>query len=221
MRRLYELGAQLWKESELEPLLRQVLEAFMTLLRADKGNVQLYDESRDLLTIAVASGFNAQFLDQFKTVTGKSGSVCAAAIDRRARVLVADLAGSPEFPELRTVAATHGFAAVQSTPLFAHDSRLLGMLSTHWVQPHQPTERELRLLDLYAQFAERAIERLRGIEALRLPREETRFGATLEEVRRGLAALLRRAEGNQELKRQVSALLARFGDAQRSPGAQQ
>jgi two-component system CheB/CheR fusion protein len=217
MLRLQKLGVQLWKEPELEPLLRQVLEASMTLLRADKGNVQLYDESQGTLTIAVASGFNQEFLDHFKTVTVESGSVCAAAIERRARVLVADLPADANFPELRPIAAAHGYAAVQSTPLFAHDGKLQGMLSTHWAKPHQPTERELRLLDLYAQLAERAIERLRAVQDLRQSREETRAGASLDEVRRGLSAILRRTEGNQELKRQVNELLKRLGEPQRYP----
>jgi signal transduction histidine kinase len=43
-----------------------------------------------------------------------------------------------------------GIAAVQSTPLFARDGQVVGMLSTHWTRPHTPAARDLRQLDILA-----------------------------------------------------------------------
>jgi hypothetical protein len=40
-----------------------------------------------------------------------------------------------------------GVRAVQSTPLLSTTGTVLGMISTHFSQPHCPAERELRLLD--------------------------------------------------------------------------
>jgi PAS domain-containing protein len=48
---------------------------------------------------------------------------------------------------------------VQSTPLVSRDGRLLGMISTHWRNPHQPSERDFRLLDVLARQAADLIER--------------------------------------------------------------
>jgi len=38
-------------------------------------------------------------------------------------------------------AAASGFRAVQCTPLFSHDGEPLGMISSHFREPHRPTER--------------------------------------------------------------------------------
>jgi GAF domain-containing protein len=54
------------------------------------------------------------------------------------------------FAPHRAIAAASGFRAVQSTPLRNRAGDLLGMFSTHFRQPHQFTEHELRLTDLYA-----------------------------------------------------------------------
>jgi two-component sensor histidine kinase len=43
-----------------------------------------------------------------------------------------------------------GVCAVTSTPLMASSGNLLGMISTHFVTPHRPSERELHLMDLLA-----------------------------------------------------------------------
>jgi two-component sensor histidine kinase len=49
--------------------------------------------------------------------------------------------------------------AVQTTPLMSRGGQLLGMISTHWRQPHWPPERDLRLLDVLARQAADLIER--------------------------------------------------------------
>jgi PAS domain S-box-containing protein len=172
MRQLHELSTRLLKETEIAPLLHQVLEASIELLGADKGNIQIYDEQEKALKIVTSVGFNQDFLDYFKSVPVGFSATCGAALERRERVIVEDVFADPVFADLRSVFASHGLVAVQSTPLFSHDGELYGMLSTHWRKPHRPSERELWLLDLYAQQAARVIERQRAEEALR---ESQRF----------------------------------------------
>nr|WP_250883645.1 MULTISPECIES: GAF domain-containing protein [unclassified Pseudomonas] len=46
-----------------------------------------------------------------------------------------------------------GIRSAQTTPLRSRDGRLLGMICTHWSTPHQPSERDLRLLDILARQA--------------------------------------------------------------------
>src|SRR5262249_62130325 len=43
-----------------------------------------------------------------------------------------------------------GLRAVQPTPLFTGDGRVVGMLSTHWRSPHEVRAEELRRIDLLA-----------------------------------------------------------------------
>ena len=48
---------------------------------------------------------------------------------------------------------------MQSTPLISRTGRMLGMISTHWSQVHQPSDHDLRLLDVLARQAADLIER--------------------------------------------------------------
>src|SRR6185295_11994091 len=73
----------------------------------------------------------------------------------------------PDFAPHRAIAASAGFRAVQSTPLFSRSGEPLGVISTQFRQPHRPSEHELRLTDIYARQAAEMIERKRAEAALR------------------------------------------------------
>ncbi len=98
-----------------------------------------------------------------------SGSTCGAALAKCERVVVADvetsdfMAGTRDLDEYRRSEVR----AVQSTPLVSRSGRLLGMISTHWRKPHQPAERDLRLLDVLARQAADLLDRARSEAALR------------------------------------------------------
>ena len=70
---------------------------------------------------------------------------------------------------------------MQSTPLFSRSGEPLGMISTHFRQPHRPSERDLRLTDLYARQAAEMIERERADAALM--ESEERFLHLIEAAR--------------------------------------
>jgi PAS domain S-box-containing protein len=71
--------------------------------------------------------------------------------------------------------------AVQSTPLVSRSGKLLGMISTHWREPHQPAERALWRLDVLARQAADLIERGKIEAALRESEERFRwFGSVVE-----------------------------------------
>jgi PAS domain S-box-containing protein len=59
-----------------------------------------------------------------------------------------------------------GIHAVQSTPLISRAGRFLGMLSTHWREPHEPAELEVRLFDILARQAADFIDRKQAEDAL-------------------------------------------------------
>jgi GAF domain-containing protein len=52
-----------------------------------------------------------------------------------------------------------GIHASQSTPLMARRGKFVGMISTHWRTPHQPTEEDFRLFDVLARQAADLIQR--------------------------------------------------------------
>ncbi len=170
MTRLHEFSTRLIASMELKDLLHEVLHATIKLQNADFGNIQLYDPQKQALTIVAQHGFKQDFLDYFSTVH-VGGAACGLALQRRERVIIEDVHLDPAFEPHRHIAASAGFRAVQSTPLFSRKGAPLGMISTHFRVPHRPSERELRFTDLFARQATEAIERRQAEEALRESRQ--------------------------------------------------
>jgi GAF domain-containing protein len=96
-------------------------------------------------------------------------TTCGVALRVRQRFCIADIEqwheikGSSDYAEF----VRCGIRAVQSTPLIARSGAVLGMVSTHWRQPYQPSESELRTFDILARQASDFIEARQTEEALR------------------------------------------------------
>ena len=174
MNRLHQLSTRLLREVELLPLLEEVLNATIALQSADFGNLQLYNERTQALEIVAQRDFGQDFLNHFSAVN-ESGAACGRALKRAERVIIEDVLTDPDFAPHRAIAASAGFRAIQSTPLFSRSGEPLGIVSTHFRQPHRPSERELRLTDLYAWQAAELIERKRAEDVLRASEERFRL----------------------------------------------
>lgn len=157
MNQLQELSLQLFSSLNLDLTLHQALTAMLNLVDTDMGNIQLYDPKKEVLTIVVHQGLNEEFLDYFREVRADFGSACSRALGCKQRVIVEDVETDPEFTPHRPIAAAAGLRAVQSTPLLDRQGDVLGVLSTHFRQPHRPSERELRILDLYGRMVSQMI----------------------------------------------------------------
>jgi signal transduction histidine kinase len=166
MTRLHEFGTCLLAIGEFQPLLEEVLDATIALQEADFGNIQKYNPETQALEILVQRGFQQDFLEYFKSVRD-TGTACGRAMELRERVIIEDVETDSEFAPHRHIAASAGFRAVQSTPLSNQGGDFLGILSTHFRQPHRPSPRDLRLTDLYARHAAEIIDRKRLDEARR------------------------------------------------------
>jgi PAS domain S-box-containing protein len=79
-------------------------------------------------------------------------------------------AGTSELPVLLDA----GVRALQSTPLVSSSGSLLGMISTHFDEPHRLSEAELRWMDLLARQGADFVERQRADKALRRAEEDLR-----------------------------------------------
>jgi signal transduction histidine kinase len=165
MTRLHEFSSTLAANTELQPLLEEVLNAAIALQNADFGNVQLYNRETKALEIVAQRGFQRDFLDHFGKVQEDSAG-CGRAFRRGERVVIEDVLTDPGFAPHRKIAASAGFRAVQSTPLFSHSGEALGMVSTHFRRPHRPSEHDLRLTDLYVRYAAEMIDGKRAEDAL-------------------------------------------------------
>jgi signal transduction histidine kinase len=191
LERLYELTRSLMVAENLQTSLERLLEASIAIVGADMGNVQLYNPLNGALELFAQRGFRQDFVDHFLAVTRGDGTACGRAMASGKRVIIEDVEADAAFAPYRAMASSAGFRAVQSTPLLGRGGVLLAMLSTHFRQPHRPSDRDLRMLDLYAQLASNFIERVRAEEALKdADRHKNEFMATLaHELRNPLAPI--------------------------------
>ncbi|MFI9504732.1 GAF domain-containing protein [Nocardia sp. NPDC052566] len=160
MRRLHQMTARLCDGSTVDALLPGVLEAAMALTGADFGDVQLLDPATGMLLLTTEAGFDAEFCEYF-AVVDDDGSACGRAA-RTGQTAIFDVTTDPGFAPHRDIGASAGFRGVQSTPLLDYSGRVVAMVSTHFRQPHRPSDEDLRLLRLYGDFAGEAIARSMG-----------------------------------------------------------
>jgi PAS domain S-box-containing protein len=160
-RQLQQISIQLIHSSDPEVLYEKILDAAVAIMRSDFASMQMFYPERGELRLLAYRGFNPTAAAFWEWVRPGSGSTCGAALATGDRSIVPDIelsdfmAGSEDLDTYRQT----GIRAVQSTPLVSRAGRLLGMISTHWRNSHQPSERDLRLLDVLARQAADLIER--------------------------------------------------------------
>ncbi len=130
--------------------LQRTIDSAISIVGADKGNIQIFDDGSNSLIIAAHRGF----AEPFKQVASDA-SACAAAMQTKGQVIVEDVLHSDIFAgqQSQAVLLDAGVRAVVSTPLMSSSGILMGMISTHYANPHRPTDREVHLLELLARQA--------------------------------------------------------------------
>ncbi|HLH88183.1 MAG TPA: ATP-binding protein [Xanthobacteraceae bacterium] len=181
MRRLQEVGNRCLRAGEKpEDCLAAVLDAAIEFTAADKGNIQLLDRKGDVFRIAAQRGFDNEFLTFFAEVGHGDAATCSAALGSGEAVIAEDVSESAIFagtPAL-DVLLRSGVRAVLSVPLLSSAGRPVGMISTHFGQPHRPGERQLRFLDLLARQTADYLERRQAEAALHTRESQLRAYVT-------------------------------------------
>lgn len=128
----------------------------------------MFHQVKGELRLLGARGFDAASIGSFEWVGHDAGTSCAAALRAGRRVVLPDIdacdfiVGTPAYDALRKC----GIRAAQSTPLMSRSGVLIGMITNHWREPHEPAERELLLIDVLARQAADLIERKRNEERI-------------------------------------------------------
>ncbi|HET6656072.1 MAG TPA: PAS domain S-box protein [Gammaproteobacteria bacterium] len=172
MKQLQEISTLLIQEDDVHALYRRIVDAAVAVMNADAASLQMLDRKCGELRLLESKGFHPTSAKFWEWVRADSSSSCGAALASGKRTLVDDvedcdfMSGTADLEEFRR----SGLRAVQSTPLVSRSGKALGMMSTHWCQPHRPSERDLQMLDVLARQAADLIER--NLEAERSRRVE-------------------------------------------------
>ncbi|HTI86096.1 MAG TPA: GAF domain-containing protein [Alphaproteobacteria bacterium] len=148
--------------------LEHTLHTAINVAGAQFGNIQILDLATRTLTICAQRGFGLDFLDAFRTVSIDDGTACGRALRDNVAVIVPDVEHDPTFAPYRALAAAAGFRAVQSTPMVSSDGKIVGVISTHFRDPHTPARLEMRVVRLYGRcLADAIVGRYPEMAALR------------------------------------------------------
>jgi GAF domain-containing protein len=126
-------------------VLEEGLEGALSLMRADRGNVQIVDPLTGSLVLIMQAGFSDEFLEYF-AVVDEDGSACGRTASQHAQTVISDVNTDPGFAPHREIAASSRFRAVHSTPLVDAGGDLIGVLSTHYPRPYLPPAQDLHLM---------------------------------------------------------------------------
>lgn len=208
---LHAISVELIGEQDRIQLYGKIVDAAVAITGSQFGTMQMLCPPGDPsghggeLRLLAHRGLPAEAVAFWQWVPPAAHSSCTEALKAGERAII------PDFEEWDAIAETEdllafrrtGIRSAQTTPLKSRDGKLLGMISTHWSDPHSPSERDLHLLDILARQAADLLERTVADEALR-EREQ--------ELDRTCAAL-RESEGLQkiltgELSHRVKNMLA-------------
>jgi signal transduction histidine kinase len=174
-RLLQDISATIVQEEEVDVLYQKLIDAAATVTRSDFASLQRFRPEPGTpgkLDLLAHRGFTPHAARTWATVRIDSNTPCGEALRTRERVIAPDLeeCGLPA-PSVEAFRQT-GIRSCQTTPLHSRGGTLVGMISTHWRQPHAPSERDLHMLDVIARQAADLIERNQSAEALRAYTEE-------------------------------------------------
>ncbi|MEH2084770.1 MAG: ATP-binding protein [Nostoc sp.] len=186
---LQRISSSLLEENNTDAFHKQILDAARSVMRSDMASIQMLSSERNELFLLAQKGFAPESAKFWEWVQLEDTTSCALALTRGEAVIV------PDVELWDFVAQTEnlwhyrlsGIRAMQSTPLISRDGHFVGMISTHWRDVHQPSERELRLLAVLARQAADLIERRTAEVALR--ESEAKYRSLFENVNDGFCII--------------------------------
>jgi signal transduction histidine kinase len=190
---LQAISAGLVGENESNALYEQILDAALAIMQSHFASMQMLGGAGNELRLIASRGFHPRSALYWGLVRIDSDTSCGRALRTGKRFIIPDtesyepIVGTEDLEEYRR----SGIRSVQSTPLTSRTGQLVGVLSTHWNEPHEPTANELRLFDVLARLAADLLERAKTEQDLReVDRRKDEFLAVLShELRNPLAPL--------------------------------
>src|SRR6478735_6951628 len=155
LKRFHDLSVRLSSNLELQRLLNDVLTSIATLQKTDLGMLLLLPErSSKTLQVATFAGFTAEQIKSF-------GDLPASFFSPDRRVLIEDIDKAGTYFPFMDAASQVGFRSVFSTPIVNAHGDAVGVVVTFFRQPYSPSDRQSRLVELYALQAANALDNAR------------------------------------------------------------
>ncbi len=155
LKRFHDLSVRLSSSLELQRLLNDVLTSVAALQKTDLAMLLVVREgSRKTLRVETFIGFTPEQIKSFGELPADFFS-----LDRR--VLVEDIETPGTYFPFMDAAEKTGVRAVFSTPIVNARGEPLGVVATFFRQPTSPTDRQSRLVELYARQAANALDNAR------------------------------------------------------------
>jgi PAS domain S-box-containing protein len=149
---LREMSGLFIQDRDPNGLYDRILDAIIGLISADMASIHVFNPWRGALQLRAWKGFHPESAAFWEWIRFDSITTCGLAFSSGCRIVVPDtetcafLAGTLDLDQYRR----SKIRAVQSTPLLSRSGYLLGVISTHWRESHQPTEHTLQRLDVLA-----------------------------------------------------------------------
>ena len=164
---LHSISVALIGEQDRTELYGKIVDAAVSITRSQFGTMQLLCPKDDPsghggeLQLLYHHGLSPEAAGFWQWVSPRAYSSCTQALKFGQRAIIPDfetwdeIAGTEDLLAFRRT----GIRSAQTTPLLSRSGALLGMISTHWTYPHEPSQRDLRLLDILARQAADLLER--------------------------------------------------------------
>jgi putative methionine-R-sulfoxide reductase with GAF domain len=163
------------KKSELAPphpvsfrtsrAIHSILAETLRITSTTLGTLQIYDPQARILNLTAQVGLDAAFIDHFRVVLG-GHAACGAALARRQRVTIQDVATDPIYSsKSRSIMLANYARSVHTVPLINSHKKLIGMVSALYRDPAVPPSRYESLSDdIVTSFADRITAYLAGAD---------------------------------------------------------
>ena len=142
MTKLQEIGALFAQEADPQSIMEEVLEAALSIARAERCMVSLLDAESGQVAMIAQQGFNKTLLEFWSVFRGHE-IPCAAGAVEGAWMLVEDIDRGPPFadPTIMELHRKAGVRALRCIPMSDRSQRVVGMISIHYRAPCKPDAR--------------------------------------------------------------------------------